>query len=647
MSDFFELQDKARLHTRVLVSYFILAVILIVAGVNLAVWLIVVWKLEMTLSYFQWFQIPYSWFTTGVVLVVILGASVRRISQLGKGGHSVAVMMKGRRIHSDTHDTEERILLNVVEEMSIASGVPMPGVYVMDHEQGLNAFAAGLKTSLAVIVVTQGLLKTLNRDELQGVIGHEFSHILNGDMKLNVNLIGILAGILAIGQLGGFILSSSFYTGHSRRGYSSGLSSHSSRNNRNGVQLPFVVMGLSLFIVGYLGLFFARLIKAGISRQREFLADASSVQFTRNKNGIIDALKKIQNHSRKGILRSAHVEDTNHMCFESSMSVTLNRLLGTHPPIDDRIKALSPWYRGSQIKETHHRSPEQVATASVMGFSSPSSSVGLEVDSGKKLVKNIGKIEQQNMDSALSIIQIIPEKIWSQCQSSISAARLMIFAILIHADGEQWKKLKISMKKKMPSNEFKILDDWVEQLLPLKGSIRLVLLNHILPQLKTIPESELKSFWKEILTLIKFNQKIKINEYIIYALLKLRLEKINFKSEIKNLKLVKSELAQLIAAFQLCSGQDAVTRQHQYQLLMKRLALGEIPSLSCEAFDAKMVHHSLIQLSRLTPLLKRPVIETLADSVIADGRIENNELELLRTVCDYMDCPMPVLGIKK
>jgi len=324
MADFFELQQKAKSHTRLLTLYFVLAVIFIAVGVNLGVWVALLSSMQIYIPLQEWPFHPWSWITTEIVFVIILGMSVKRIRQLGNGGHAVAEMMNARRIHSNTKDPNERKLLNIVEEMAIASGVTMPGVYVMDEETSINAFAAGLKPSLAVIVVTKGSLETFTRDELQGVIGHEFSHILNGDMHLNVKLIGLLAGILAIGQLGGFLLRSSYYSRSSyRHGSLFSSSSSSSKNSSSGV--PVLAIGVGLFVVGYTGLFFARLIKAGISRQREFLADASSVQFTRNKEGIVQALAKIKQHQRQGKLLSPHVEDTNHMCFESSVHLMFNR----------------------------------------------------------------------------------------------------------------------------------------------------------------------------------------------------------------------------------------------------------------------------------------------------------------------------------
>src|SRR5262249_2273093 len=191
-----------------------------------------------------------------------------------------------------------RKLLNVVEEMSIASGVPMPEVYLMPDEKGINAFAAGTAPDNAVIGVTEGCVRHLKRDELQGVIGHEFSHILNGDMRLNMRLIGVVFGLLCI-MLVGRVMLDAFIRGGSPR----------SSSARNANPPPIFLLAIGLIVIGWPGAFFGRLIQAAVSRQREFLADASAVQFTRNPLGLAGALKKIGGLAYGSRLDSAHAAE--------------------------------------------------------------------------------------------------------------------------------------------------------------------------------------------------------------------------------------------------------------------------------------------------------------------------------------------------
>ena len=272
------------------------------------------------------------WVALGTILVVGMG-SLYKIAELSAGGEQVALMLGGRAINPQTQDLAERRLLNVVEEMALASGVPVPPVYVLDHEPGINAFAAGHQPGDAVVAVSAGCLRYLNREELQGVLGHEFSHILNGDMRLNLRLIGIVFGILVLAVIG-------YYTMRF-----AGLSS--SRDEKSGgAAAAMVILGLTLLVFGYLGVFLGKLIKSAISRQREFLADASSVQFTRNPGGIVGALKKIGGLAEGSRIRDAHAEEISHMFFGDAFAGSLFNFFATHPPLGERIRAFEPQFDG-------------------------------------------------------------------------------------------------------------------------------------------------------------------------------------------------------------------------------------------------------------------------------------------------------------
>jgi len=278
--DFFERQDQARRSTRRLIAYFMLAVILIIlsiyiAGITIFFGFNVNADPELP---FQWWNPDLFLWITGATLCVVVIGSLYKIFALSKGGEVVARWLGGRLIDSSTSDPQERRLLNVVEEMAIASGTPVPSVFLLEEEKSINAFAAGFTPADAVIGVTRGTLQILSRDELQGVIAHEFSHILNGDMRLNIRLIGVLNGILVIAMIGYVILS--------------GTRTSSSRKNGGGAA-AILAFGAALLVIGYVGVFFGKLIKSAVSRQREFLADASAVQFTRDPDGIAGALKKI------------------------------------------------------------------------------------------------------------------------------------------------------------------------------------------------------------------------------------------------------------------------------------------------------------------------------------------------------------------
>jgi Zn-dependent protease with chaperone function len=333
--DFFERQHDARRKTKLLVSLFIAAV----AGILAVLYTVAV----LVMGGPPW-QPDLALIVGGAVIAVVGGGSIFKTMQLSQGGSAVASMLGGTQVDPHTSDPKLRQLLNIVEEMSIASGVPVPDVYVLMDDPSINAFAAGFTTGSAVVGVTRGTMERLTRDELQGVIAHEFSHILNGDMRLNIRLMGILFGILCLTLLGQILFRMSIYT-------------RPRNNDKNGAALvvALIAAGLSLIIVGWIGVFFARLIKAAVSRQREFLADSAAVQFTRNPEGIAGALHKISQGS--SIITSAHAEEASHMFFGNGIRESWFSLLSTHPPIPERIRAIAPNFDPSNVKKI--RPPER------------------------------------------------------------------------------------------------------------------------------------------------------------------------------------------------------------------------------------------------------------------------------------------------
>jgi Zn-dependent protease with chaperone function len=348
--DFFEAQARAHQRTKRLVFLFAFAVL----GTVLAGYASVMFGLRYagdierqtrptgsrhqaakTALFTGWWEPRIFLWTVGGTLAVVGFASLYKWSQMRAGGSAVAEMVGGRAVDLKTTDLRERKLLNVIEEMSIASGIPMPAVYVLEDEPGLNAFAAGLTSSDAAVAVTRGTLDKLTRDELQGVIAHEFSHILNGDMRLNVRITAIVFGILVIGLLGRGLIQALF-RGRVRSG-----------GKKKGGEIPVILaIGLALMIIGYVGYFFGRLIQAAVSRQREFLADASAVQFTRNPGGITGALKKIGGYALGGTMVNPHAGEIGHFFIAQAFKSNFGGLWATHPPLAERIRAVDPSWDG-------------------------------------------------------------------------------------------------------------------------------------------------------------------------------------------------------------------------------------------------------------------------------------------------------------
>jgi Zn-dependent protease with chaperone function len=343
--NFFEAQDRARRSTRRLVVLYLLATASIIVGVTLIITLALAGFSSSTggsalLPLIEQ-QAPLIAGVAILTTLVIAGATLFKTSMLSAGGGRVARDLGGTLISTDVQDPLRQRLRNVVEEIAIASGVPVPEIYVLEQENGINAFAAGFAPADAAIAVTRGTLELLDRDELQGVIAHEFSHILNGDMRLNIRLMGVLFGIMVLGLIGRIVLRGGRYSAFA-----------ASRRNRGAPAV--LIIGLGLTILGAIGVFFARVIKASVSRQREYLADASAVQFTRQTAGLANALKKIGGYDAGSYLQAADPEEVSHMLFGTGSR--LSGLFATHPPLTDRIQALDPGFRAADYPVVDLRS---------------------------------------------------------------------------------------------------------------------------------------------------------------------------------------------------------------------------------------------------------------------------------------------------
>ncbi len=349
---FFDHQEAARRRTRLLLVYYALAVILIVAAFYIAsrgVAAVALGQLgsahdpdsgrSAAAAPFRVLAWDPLWLlvTAGASLLVIGGGTLFRRASLAEGGAAVARSAGGREVVPGTCEPGERRLLNVVEEMALASGVPVPRVFVLDEERGVNAFAAGFGLHDAAVAVTRGALSRLSRDELQGVVAHEFSHILNGDMRLNSWLIGVLFGILVTSQIG---LGLMRVLGRVR------ISSGRRKGGGGGIVLVLFLAGLALWVIGSVGVFFARLIQGSVAREREYLADASAVQFTRHPAGLAGALKRIGAQRSGNAIQSPRRLELAHLLFAPASASGFDGLFASHPPLVARIRRIEPDFDG-------------------------------------------------------------------------------------------------------------------------------------------------------------------------------------------------------------------------------------------------------------------------------------------------------------
>src|SRR5579864_2016223 len=426
--DFFQSQHVARQKTATLIVYFFLAIILIVVSIYLAVLFILRYaaptpELLHEKRVFVRLWDPQLFAAVGIGTVFLVsGGSLYKIAALSRGGSAVAELLGGRILHPETTDLAQRRLLNVVEEMAIASGTPVPPVYLLEDERGINAFAAGHTPSDAVITVTNGCMQLLSRDELQGVIGHEFSHILNGDMRLNIRLMGVLFGLLLI-ALTGWVIFRTTMGGTVRLG---------ARDDDKKGGNPLPLIGLALYILGYVGVFFGSLIKAAVSRQREFLADASSVQFTRNPEGIAGALKKIGALSEGSLIHDPHAEEASHMFFSSALSQVreLFGLLATHPPLEERIRRIDPTFDGDFSKVRLEPPGAEPEAAEVSAR--PTQAKPLRFNP-VQAVAQVGVLGPAQLAYAAALMDSMPQPLLALLREPLGA-QAAIFALLIDSD---------------------------------------------------------------------------------------------------------------------------------------------------------------------------------------------------------------------
>ncbi len=445
--NFFEAQDKARRNTLWMILLFVVAVAGLILLTNIL--LLATFAYTKTGGFVfsitelqNYFELEVFIAVAVGICLLIFGGSFYKTMSLSKGGPAVAEMLGGRLVPQSTNDLQERQLLNVVEEMSIAAGMPIPKVYLLD-EYSINAFAAGQSPGNAVIGVTRGTLEQLSREELQGVIAHEFSHIFNGDMCLNIRLIGVLHGILLIGTIGYFILRSLRFAGRSR-----------SRKGGGGI-VVLLALGGGLMVIGYAGTFFGQWIKAVVSRQREYLADSSAVQFTRNKDSIAGALKKIGGSNLGSFIESPAAPEYSHAYFANGLSSFWQSLFATHPPLQKRIKAIDPSWDGKFV------SPQSRVQATTTESAEPSSSkqaakIAVEtaiLSAAGQAIEQIGTLNEENIEQVRELIVAMPETLRTAAQSAFTA-RAVIYAVLLKHQARQkdaWQILEQYADRSMPA----------------------------------------------------------------------------------------------------------------------------------------------------------------------------------------------------
>jgi Zn-dependent protease with chaperone function len=639
--DFFERQDKARRKTKLLVFYFIVAICMLILASYAAVFAIFGRKEVVDsfgeASFSLWQPDLFLWSVLGTLAVISIG-SVAKTLELSKGGSAVAQMLDGRLINSNTTEADERKLLNVVEEMSIASGIPVPQVYLLENEAGINAFAAGHSTGDAAIGVTRGGMRLLSRDQLQGVIGHEFSHILNGDMRLNLRLMGLIFGILCLTVVGRVLLQT--------------------RGKKN--PLPF--LGLALIVIGFVGVFFGRLIQAAVSRQREFLADAASVQFTRNPDGLAGALKKIGGLLTGSKLDAPHAQEASHLFFANGLRIAASGFLATHPPLEERIRALDPAFDGKfpevapEVAEPPAPPPPIPSQPPPLppplpGFhqfgAAGSGIIGAAV-AAQAVLPDVGKITTQHLKYAADLQRSLPKALESATRDPLGASTLIYALLLSNEPAAREKQLASLAKETSDPVVDETLTVWPEtQSVQVQTKIPLVDL--ALPALRQLSPAQFHEFRAAVRALVESDDQIDLFEYMLQKIVLRHLEP-NFLpapktvTQFYDLRPMVADCGVLLSAMAYAGQADSAKAEaafaHGAQSL-SRMAKSEIPFLPKVDCDLPRLDAALARLALAVPQIKKNVINACAETVSADGIIQVQEAELLRAVADSLDCPIP------
>ena len=616
--DFFEAQEQARKRTKWLFLWFLLGIVAVVASVNLLLYLVMGQRLgadDFTLI---------SVLTAGV----ILAGSGFKSMQLNGGGAVVAQDLGGRLVLPGSGDFHEKRLLNVVEEMAIAAGMPVPQVFMMDGEEGINAFAAGTEPSNAVIGVTRGCLLRLSRDELAGVVAHEFSHILNGDMRLNMRLIGMVFGLLVISIVGRTVLYSLRYQSFSRRNSREG----------GGAVLALLAVGVGLLVIGGLGAFLGRLIQAAVSRQREFLADASAVQFTRNPGGITGALKKIGGLAEGSKLGSAKAMEASHMFFSNGGLFSFG--LATHPPLEVRIRAVEGSWDGqfapSEINPVaDHREERKAPPKKGGGFGDLSILGALSQlsDSDRREVSRGGDIRDGLAET------------WKEAGHDRDAAQGLIFGLLLAKDDDLRENEVLQLEKKAGREATRAALRWQGEVRNLHSTRKIALVEIALPALRTLSASEYRRFSDLTEWLIGSDGHVDLFEFMLQRMISRHLGSHFERSGFQRIRYrafdhLLDEANLLVSAIAaIGAGNDeAADEAHA-------AATGNWPgSFSRLPMALDRLDEVLTKFDQSSPLVKRQLLEACARAVARDDRVTSGEAELLRAIADSIGCPMPPFG---
>lgn len=636
--NFFEAQRKARQSTFVLHLLFLSGVggIILVTNIFLLMVLAYYNTGELVVSPGQLMQL-FAWEhfykASGIVIAIVALGSIYKLNQLSSGGHVVAEALGGRLLPSNTSDEQERILINVVDEMAIASGIPAPPIYILD-QPGINAFAAGLSYEDAVIGITKGSVELLNREELQGVIAHEFSHIFNGDMRLNLHITGLLHGILLIGLIGRGILNALDNV--------KVRSSRGSNNKKGGDAVGAIVLiGIGFTVIGAVGTTVGEWIKALISQQREYLADASAVQFTRYPDGIANALKKIGGHAGGSVIKTPAAGTFSHLYFSDGVKDFWDNLFSTHPPLKERILRIDPRWNGSFItpkkttrKTARHYQPEERKRKIMQTVA---------VATALESIEHIGQPSPQQIDEAASILHSLPAQLQEMTKNPLSAQAVIL--ALLCSDFHTIRERQLQLLEHTPLRLLEKTEEAFTLLKSLSHSTRLHLMQLSISSLKMMSLQQYRQFRAFAIAFIDMDDQISFFEWNLKHIVLNPLD-ISFalkkptKETYNHIRDITGEVQTFLSILTRTQTLNNEKAKHFFDAATKAAGIDILRFIAFESIDYTQLDKSISLISQAKAPVRKKVLQMVVTCLSEDDNISHFDMEILHAVAATLRLPL-------
>ena len=641
--NFFESQERAKKHTTLLIVLFGVAVLALIVMANVLAMVVFGFVNSQQLRDGQtlFAQMDWKMFATvgaGVSVVVLVG-SLYKMMALSAGGKVIAESLGGQLIPRNTQEPNQRKLLNVVDEMAIASGTPAPPVYLLVGEPGINAFAAGFSPRDAVLGITQGAIEQLSRDQLQGVIAHEFSHIFNGDMRLNIRLMGALNGILILGILGYYLMYSASFSGRRRNNDNSGAA--------------ILALAVGLMVIGFAGTFFGGLIKAAVSRQREYLADASAVQFTRNPMGIASALKRIGGLKSGSIVRNPGAPEVSHAFFAQGVTGFTQWLSSTHPPLASRILRIDPTWDGKfDVSDTPSPAEDQAPGDDPSAMKRPDMArnmatiaAGAAATDAVAVMNRIGKPTQESVLHARALLSELPTAIREAAQEPYGA-RAVIYCLLLDKGPELREQQLTLLRSHADKGVYALTIDLLPQVDALEMKFRLPIIDIAIPTLKQLSHRQYPLFKENLVALINMDARVDLFEWSLQKILFRHLDGHFHKPPLAatrhaTTEQLTREFGIVLSVIAHAGATDQKNARSAFNASAQSLTAKGLVLIAKDQIRISDLDQALGKLDYLAPATKSRFLSACVISTWHDQRATPVEVELLRAFASVLDCPLP------